>query len=79
MFLNPNRLLEVIKPFVVLLGGVFILVFLYGLMREDEYEDSEFTVTITYDCNRVLTERNYPSEVLGECLDLKKELDEQRR
>lgn len=40
-------------------------------------EDDEFSVTITYDCEKVLRTRDYPSQVMSECLDLRNEI--QRR
>jgi len=75
--MNPNRLLAVLQPFINVLLVIFLLGFAYGLMSRDEYEDDEFTVTITYDCKQVLTERDYPTEVLQECLELRDEI--QRR
>jgi hypothetical protein len=75
--MNPNRLLAVLQPFINVLLVIFLLGFAYGLMSRDEYEDDEFTVTITYDCKQVLTDRDYPTEVLQECLELRDEI--QRR
>jgi hypothetical protein len=62
------------QPMLVLLIGVFVFSVLYGWVSSDDYEDDEFTVTITYDCERVLTERDYPTEVLNECLELRDEI-----
>jgi nitrogen fixation-related uncharacterized protein len=59
--------------------GLFALLFLWGLMSNDDYEDDEFSVTITYDCERVLTDRSYPSEVLSECLELRDEIKRRNR
>ena len=75
--MNPNRIASHIQPFLNVLLVVFIIVFIYGLLSNDDYEDDEFTVTITYDCKRVLTDRDYPTEVLQECLELRDEI--QRR
>lgn len=72
--MNPNRLVSLMQPMLVLLIGVFVFSVLYGWVSSDDYEDDEFTVTITYDCERVLTERDYPTEVLNECLELRDEI-----
>ncbi len=67
------------QPVVVLLLGTFVLVFIWGWMSNDDYEDDEFSVTITYDCERVLNERNFPTEVLTECLELRDEIKRRNR
>lgn len=72
--MNPNRILAVFQPVLTVLLAVFILVFIYGWLSNDDYEDDDFTVTLTYDCRRVLTDRDYPTEVLKECLELRDEL-----
>lgn len=75
--MNPNRISLQMQPFLNALLAVFVIVFLYGWLSNDDYEDDEFSVTITYDCKRVLTDRDYPTEVLSECLELRDEI--QRR
>ena len=75
--MSPNRILANMQPFMNVLLIIFILAFLYGWLSNEEYEDDDFTVTITYDCKRVLTDRDYPTEVLQECLELRDEI--QRR
>lgn len=73
--ISPSRASALLQPVMNVLLVVFIIGSLYTwLHSEDDYEDDDFTVTFTYDCNRVLTERNYPSEVLGECLELREEI-----
>ena len=75
--MNPNRLLSVLQPFINALLVIFLVSLAYGWLSKDEYEDDEFTVTLTYDCKQVLLERDYPTEVLQECLELRDEI--QRR
>lgn len=75
--ITPGRYLSLMQPILVLLLGLFIIVFVYGIMSSDDYEDDEFSVTLTYDCEKVLHERNYPSDVLQQCLELRDEI--QRR
>lgn len=70
----PNRILTKMQPFMNVLLIVFLITFLYGWLSNEDYEDDDFTVTITYDCKRVLTDRDYPAEVLSECLELRDEL-----
>ena len=73
--MTPNRMLALMQPFMNVLLIVFVIVFLYGWLSNEDYEDDDFTVTITYDCKRVLTDRDYPTEVLQECLELRDELN----
>ena len=75
--MSPNRISSLMQPFLNVLLVVFMIVFVYGWLSDDDYADDDFSVTITYDCNRVLTERSYPTEVLQECLELRDEI--QRR
>ena len=75
--MNPNRILSLIQPVVNVLLVIFLIGLAYGWLSSDDYEDDEFTVTITYDCKKVLTDRDYPTEVLQECLELRDEI--QRR
>ncbi len=77
--MNPSRASSLMQPVVVLLLGTFVLVFIWGWMSNDDYEDDEFSVTITYDCERVLNERNFPTEVLTECLELRDEIKRRNR
>lgn len=77
--MNPNRILAVFQPVLTVLLAVFILVFIYGWLSNDDYEDDDFTVTLTYDCRRVLTDRDYPTEVLKECLELRDELTKRNK
>lgn len=72
--MNPNRLSAIMQPFVFILAGVFVVMLVYGFVSNDDYDNDDFTVTFTYDCNQVLTERNYANEVLQECLDLRDEI-----
>ena len=72
--MNPRHISSQFRPILGVLIGVFILTLIYGLLSNDDYEDDDFTVTITYDCKRVLTDRDYPTEVLQECLELRDEL-----
>ena len=72
--ITPARATALLQPILVMCAGLFVIVVIYGIMTNVEYEDDDFTVTIVYDCNRVLTERNYPGEVLQECLDLRDEI-----
>lgn len=77
--MNPLRASSLMQPVMVLLLGTFVLVFIWGWMSNDDYEDDEFSVTITYDCERVLNERNFPTEVLTECLELRDEIKRRNR
>lgn len=72
--MTPNRILTNMQPFMNVLLMIFVIVFLYGWLSNEDYDDNDFTVTITYDCKRVLTDRDYPAEVLSECLELRDEL-----
>jgi hypothetical protein len=72
--MNPHRISSVMRPILEVLIAIFVVTALYTWLSSEDYEDDEFTVTITYDCKRVLTERDYPTEVLGECLELRDEL-----
>ena len=77
--MSPHRISTLMQPFLNVLLGLFIIGFLVSWLQGDEYEDDDFSVTITYDCNRVLTERNYPTEVISECLELRDELARKNR
>ena len=77
--MNPHRLSSQIQPVLNVLLLVFVIVFIYGLLSNDDYEDDDFTVTITYDCKKVLTDRDYPTEVLQECLELRDDLAKRNR
>lgn len=77
--MNPNRILAVFQPVLTVLLAVFFLVFIYGWLSNDDYEDDDFTVTLTYDCRRVLSDRDYPTEVLKECLELRDELTKRNK
>ena len=72
--MTPARAASIAQPIVVMLLGFFVLLFIYGWLSSEDYDDDEFVVTITYDCERVLNERNYPTEVLNECLELRDEI-----
>jgi nitrogen fixation-related uncharacterized protein len=72
--MNPNRILTLMQPFLNVLLVIFLIVFFYGWLSNEDYEDDDFSVTITYDCKRVLTDRDYPAEVLSECLELRNEM-----
>jgi nitrogen fixation-related uncharacterized protein len=72
--IDPNRISDLLRPIVVVLGAIFIIVMLWGWISNDDYEDDEFTVTITYNCDRVITGRDYPNEVLSQCLDLRNDI-----
>jgi len=72
--MSPNRIVELIKPIVIILMCVFLVGLIYGWITDNDYDD-DFTVTITYDCDRVLgNQRDYPVEVLQECLELRDEI-----
>lgn len=75
--MTPARASAIIQPFVNMLAFLFVLMLIYGWLSNDDYEDDDFTVTITYDCKKVLYDRDYPTEVLQECLELRDEI--QRR
>ncbi len=77
--MSPSRAFSLVQPVMALLLGTFVLVFIWGWMSNDDYEDDEFSVTITYDCERVLNERNFPTEVLTECLELRDEIKRRNR
>ena len=72
--MNPNRIADILRPVLVVLGCIFILVLIWGWIVNDDDEDDEFTVTITYNCDRVITGRDYPNEVLSQCLDLRNDI-----
>lgn len=72
--ISPSRTADLLKPFIVVLGIIFLLGLFYSWISDDGYEDDDFTITITYDCERVITGRDYPNEVLAQCLDLRNEI-----
>lgn len=75
--MSPNRMSAIIQPFL----NVMLILFIIGLFitwLQSDDEDDEFSVTITYDCVKVLTERDYPTEVLKECLELRDELNKRK-
>ena len=72
--MSPNSLSYSMRPFLLVLVGMVVLSILYSYVSNDDYEDDDFSVTLTYSCDRVLTERNYPPEVLSMCLDLRDEI-----
>ena len=77
--MSPSRASSLMQPVMALLLGTFVLMFIWGWVSNDDYEDDEFSVTITYDCERVLNERNFPTEVLTECLELRDEIKRRNR
>lgn len=77
--MSPARAASLMQPVIVLMAGLFVIALLIGWISNDDYEDEEFTVTITYNCERVIAERNYPPEVLTECLELRDELARKNR
>lgn len=77
--MSPARAASLMQPVIILMAGLFVLALLIGWISNDDYEDEEFTVTITYNCERVIAERNYPLEVLTECLELRDELARKNR
>lgn len=72
--ISPARASALMQPVLVMIAGVFLIILVYGIASNDDYDDDDFSVTLTYDCNRVLNERNYPAEVLQECLELRDEI-----
>jgi len=72
--MSPNRIVELIKPALIILMGVFFVGLIYSWITDNDYDD-DFTVTITYECARVLAnQRDYSVEVLQECLELRDEI-----
>lgn len=64
---TPNRALSILQPFIVGLLGIFVLVLLYGVFTNEDYED-DGTVTVTFSCGTVLTStEKYPDFVIDEC------------
>lgn len=72
--ISPLRASAFLQPILVILLGLFGITLVIGWLLSEEYEDDDFSVTITYSCERVLNERNYPPEVLTECLELRDEI-----
>ena len=69
--MSPNRLAELIKPFLVLISVLFVLVFVYGVLTGD-HDDNDFSVTVVYDCNTVLANKNdYSNSLVDTCERLK--------
>jgi hypothetical protein len=77
--MNPHKISSLMRPFLEVLAGIFIVGCIVTWISDDSEYDDDFSVTITYDCKRVLTERDYPTEVISECLDLKNELARKNR
>jgi hypothetical protein len=70
--MSPNRIADLLRPIMVVLVGLFVLGFLYSLVTND-YDSEEFTVTITYSCNQVLSKVNdYPDQVVDMCKQLQR-------
>ena len=72
--ITPARLSALMQPVLVLMLGLCVLLFIYGIMSNADYEDDDFSITITYDCEKVLTDRDYPSQIVKECLELRDEI-----
>ena len=67
-----SRINETIKPVAAIVSFVFFLLFTYGYLSNEEYDD-EFTVTITYDCEEVLNFKNdYPDQAVKLCQQLQR-------
>lgn len=74
----PSRMVSFMKPVLTILLIIFFIGFLVTWLSTDE-EDDDFSVTITYDCARVLAERGDPPEVIAECLELQDEIKGRNR
>jgi len=65
--MSPNRIAEFVKPFLVLISVLFVLVFFYGVLTGED-DDNDFTVTVVYDCNTVLANKNdYSNSLVDTC------------
>jgi hypothetical protein len=72
--MNPNRTVELMKPFLALMVLIFVLHFIYNMIMSDD-EDDGFSITVTYNCKPVLANRNYyPGQVVDMCEELRRSL-----
>jgi hypothetical protein len=69
--MNPNRILELVKPFVIIFLCIFAMVLIYGFFTNEDYDDED-TVTVTFSCSDVLGKpSNFPEYVINECRDIR--------
>jgi len=68
-FPGPNRVADLMMPFLVLLVILFVGRLFYSLITNEDYDDE--TVTVEFHCPTVLgMQENYPSFVINECKKL---------
>ena len=68
--INSDRIGGIFMPIVTLLVIVFLIFFIYGLMKNDRFNDED-TITITFSCPEVLSAgEQYPSYVVAQCRKL---------
>jgi hypothetical protein len=61
------------SPFITILFFIFFIGLILSWISEDDSDD-DFSITVTYDCNRVLNERSEASDIIKECLELQDEI-----
>jgi len=72
MMPTPRYVTELLKPFMIIMGCLFLIVFVYGFFNNEEYEADD-TVTITFNCTQVLSNQsNYPNFAIDECKELRR-------
>jgi hypothetical protein len=68
-FPGPNRVADLMMPFLILLVILFVGRFIYSLITNEDYDDE--TVTVEFHCPTVLAmQENYPAFVINECKKL---------
>jgi predicted lactoylglutathione lyase len=71
--MSPRYINELLKPLIVVFGAIFLLMVLYGFLTNEEYEDDDDTVTVTFNCTQVLSDQtHYQDFIVNECREIKK-------
>ena len=71
--MSPRYINELLKPLIVVFGVIFLIMILYGFFTNEEYEDDDDTVTVTFNCTQVLSDQtHYQDFIVNECREIKK-------
>jgi hypothetical protein len=68
-FPGPGRVSSILSPILFVIGVVFVLQLIWGLINRNNY-DAE-SITVEFHCPTVLAmKENYPTFVINECKKL---------
>jgi len=71
--MSPRYINELLKPLMIVFGAIFLLMILYGFFANEEYEDDDDTITVTFNCTQVLSDQtHYQDFIVNECREIKK-------